>query len=835
MNCRRIGNHALRPGLLLIAIVVGALVAARSSGWSEMRSAPNLTVAPSPAGPVPRPGVLRTYGGLALQFEANRGQTDSQVKFLTRGFGYAVFLTPREAVLVLRAPPASDDASLPILSGPGPRAGVEHSRKHPAERGAAVVRLNLVGANPEPEVEGLEPLSGKVNYFIGNEPGKWRTAVPTYAKVKYRDVYPGVDLVYYGAQRRLEYDFIVAPGADPARIRLAVSGVDTLRMDATGDLVLRTSSGALRLHKPLIYQEVGGVRREVAGNYVLRGRRQAGIRVAAYDARRPLVIDPGLSYSTYLGGSAGDYGYGIAVDAAGNAYVTGLTASSNFPTAHALQATFGGYADAFVAKLNAAGSALLYSTYLGGSDYDVGHGIAADSAGNAYVTGDTSSTNFPTVNALQPVAGGNGDAFVAKLSPDGSALVYSTYLGGAGGDGGYGIAVDSAGNAYVTGGTSSTNFPTANALQPVPGGNGDAFAAKLDATGAGLVYSTYLGGSGGDAGSGIAVDSAGNAYVTGGTSSTNFPTANALQPMPGGNGDTFVAKLDAAGTALVYSTYLGGTGEEAGFGIAVDSAGNTYVTGRTASPDFPMANPFQPTVGGSYDAFVTKLNATGTALVYSTYLGGRGPDAGYGIGADGAGHAYVTGETLSADFPLANAFQPNFGGNYDAFVTKLDATGSALAYSSYLGGVCSPLTAGGGIAVDSTGDAHVTGYTAADNFPTVNAIQPTFGGYFDAFAAKIIDSAASTTLTSSPNPALTGQRITFTATVSSPGGTPTGTVTFTIGCTTLGSSTLNAAGQATLTKRLFPGAYSISAVYGGDGHFPWTESLILSQSVNPRR
>ncbi len=766
--------------------------------------------APSAGEPLRRPDVLKTdvlktYGRLPLPFETNLGQTDSEVKFLARGAGYTVFLTPSEAVLVLRSPQTSDQTPAPVVARLDRRARGQRERETRPQRAATVVRLGLVGANPDPGVVGLEPLSGKANYFTGNDPQKWRTGIPTYAKVRYRDVYPGVDVVYYGAQQQLEYDFVVAPGADPTRIRLAVTGAEALSVDAAGDLVLQTASGALRLHKPLIYQVRDGVRQEIAGGYVLLGKDRVGFRVAAYDTGRPVVIDPVLSYSTYLGGGSSDIGYGIAVDSAGNAYVTGTTFSSDFPTVNALQPTRHGYYDAFVAKLNPAGSALVYSTYLGGRSQDYGYGIAVDSAGNAYVTGTTFSSDFPTVNALRPGLSGSADAFVAKLNAAGSALVYSTFLGGSdfvfltefglayAYDSGSAIAVDSAGNAYVTGTTPAFDFPTVNALQPTLAGFANAFVAKLNPAGSALVYSTFLGGSSGscdeygfcypasDDGLGIAVDSTGNAYVTGTTPSPDFPTVNALQPTLHGYYDAFVAKLNAAGSALVYSTYLGGSDYDSGYGIAVDSAGNAYVSGTTSSSDFPTASPLQPALGGYQDAFAAKLDPAGSALVYSTYLGGNGGSQGFGIAVDSAGNAYVTGATTSSDFPTANPLQPALGGYQDAFVAKLDPAGSALVYSTYLGGsyhFCDEYgfcygDYGRGIAVDGAGSAYVTGATFASDFPTVNALQPTLRGASNAFVAKI---SPTTTTTQPPVASFTsgcgGLTCSFDGTISSdPDGT----------------------------------------------------------------
>jgi uncharacterized protein (TIGR03437 family) len=678
--------------------------------------------------------LVEPYGNLPLSFEANHGQTDGRVQFLSRGRGYTLFLTATEAVLA---------------------------------RDGSAVRMKFKGANPAPRITGVDQLAGSSNYFIGNDPGKWRTAVPTYGKVRYESLYPGVDLVFRGTHGRLEYDFLIAPGADPSLIRLAFEGADKLEVEARGDLVVHAGGGELRFRRPLVYQEVEGVRREVAASYVLEGyaggpakagpytapytarATLVGFQVAAYDASKPLIIDPVLAYSTYLGGSGQDRGYGIAVDSSGNAYVTGCTSSSNFPTANALQASFGGNWDAFVTKLNAAGSALVYSTYLGGNGVDVGNWIALDSSGNAYVTGETKSSNFPTANALQASFGGGvWDAFVTKLDAAGSALVYSTYLGGNGADGAEDVAVDSSGSAYVTGYTDSSNFPTGNPLQASYGGGSyDAFVAKLNAAGSALVYSTYLGGNGYEWGDGIAVDSSDNAYVAGFTDSSNFPTANPLQASSRGGMDVFVTKLNAAGSALVYSTYLGGSGGDWAYVIAVDSSGNGYVTGCTSSSNFPTANALQASYGGGdADVFVAKLNPAGSALVYSTYLGGNGYDWVEGMAVDSSGNAYVVGRTDSSNFPTANALQASFGGVGDAFVTKLNAAGSALLYSTHLGGNGDDW--GTGIAVDSSGNAYVTGATQSGNFPMAAALQPGYGGgAYDAFIAKISDLAVAP-----PNP-----------------------------------------------------------------------------------
>jgi hypothetical protein len=551
-----------------------------------------------------------------------------------------------------------------------------------------------------------------------------------------------------------------------------------------------------------------------------------------------------LVYSTYLGGNNEDGGSGIAVDSAGNAYVTGATASSDFPTENPLQAANGasGADHVFVAKLNPTGSALVYSTYLGGSGGDGGSSIALDSAGNAYITGQTYSTDFPTTpGAFQTACKGgncfpNSDGFVAKISPSGSALVYSTYLGGSGYDVSDAIAVDSSGNAYVTGYTQSTDFPTKNPFQVASGGEVSVFVAKLNPTGSALVYSTYLGGSADDAGYGIAVDSAGNAYVTGATVSTTFPTKNPLQATNGGGGsDAFVSKFNATGSALVYSTYLGGTDVDGGSGIAVDSAGNAYVTGATRSTDFPTTpGAFQTAYGGVQDAFVSKLNASGSALLYSTYLGGSGEDESNGIAVDNSGDAYVIGETQSTNFPILNPLKKRLMKPNDAFLSKLNHSGSALVYSTYLGG--SGKEFGSGIALDGAGNAYVTGSTASTDFPTVNALQPTYGGGAnDAFVAKAsIEAGTVTTLSSSLDPSTYGQAVTFTAAVTSGLGPPPDgeAVMFMKGTKVLGTRTLSGGSAGFTTSTLLPGTNLIDAVYGGDSTFAGSTSTQVKQVVN---
>jgi hypothetical protein len=727
--------------------------------------------------------------------------------------------------------------------------------------------MKLRDANPAAKVTGEDELAGTTNYLIGNDPTKWRTNVPTYAKVKYEGIYSGIDLVYYGNQRQLEYDFIVAPGADPRRIAFDVRGARRIRRDEHGDLVLKMGEGEIRWHQPIAYQEKQGARQEIVARYSLTAANRVTFELGKYDASRQLYIDP-LIYSTYLGGSGGfgDSGKAIAVDSFGDAYVTGFTGSTNFPTTPgALQTgcnTSVYCENVFVTKFNPAGSALVYSTYLSPGNNYGGAGIAVDSAGDAYIVGTTTG-DFPTTpGAFQTTCGssGAGCTFVTEIDPSGSALIYSTYLGGGGfvTDTGLAIAVDSTGSAYVTGQTYSPSFPvTPGAFQTScnAGYNcegGDAFVAKFNPTGSALVYSSYLGAGGDDRGNAIAVDSAGNAYVTGATCAKDFPvTPGAFETTyPGGScgndpqaswGYAFVTKVNPTGSALVYSTYLGGSGITHGLGIAGDSAGNAYVTGYTFTTNFPTTpGAFQTSCSGTEcaqygDAFVTKFNPAGSALVYSTYLGGFKADQGNAIAVDSAGSAYVTGITTSSNFPVANPIQQEEVGSGNAFVSKFNPTGSALVYSTYLGGGGGDL--GNGIAVDSAGNAYVTGYTLSSDFPTTpGAFQPTCGSpCARVFVAKMFIAAATTTvLSSSANPSTYGQLVPLTAVVTSALGAPPNgeTVAFMRGTTLLGMGTLSG-GSASLTTSALPaGADSITAVYAGDLNFASSKSKAVSQVVS---
>lgn len=560
------------------------------------------------------------------------------------------------------------------------------------------------GASRGARGEALEVLPGRVNYLLGNDPRKWRTNVPGYAKVRYGGLYPGVDLVYYGNQGRLEFDFIVAPGADPSVIRLAVEGSCTV--DSDGDLLL--DNGRLTLRKPGIYQQVEDHRKEIHGRYVLQAGNEVGFQVDPYDRTRPLVLDPALVYSSYLG-SINSTTNGVAVDGAGKVYLAGETnakyVAQGGPPTIDWQNT-----DAFVAKLDRDGSALEYLTYVGGDAPDSARGIAVDPAGNVLIAGTTYSSDFPRANAFQQNRRGSREAFVAKLAPDGSRLVYSTYLGGQGLDYAAGIAVDPDGNAYVAGETQSQDFPLVAPLQPrYAGGSYDAFVAKFSPSGTPL-YSTYLGGSDQDRGFAIAVDPSGNAYITGETSSADFPTLNAAlktinlgSSTPAGFLDAFLTKVNPSGSALVYSTFLGGPNSEEGFGIAVDSRGSAYVTGFTTSAGFFTLQASQPCLGS--DAFAARLTPEGSGFYYSTCLGGRGDDSGLAIAVDASGAAYITGQTGSDDFPntgkqqlaVSILFKTTDGGavwkplrqglsNFNVRALALDPSKPSIIYAGTQGG-----------------------------------------------------------------------------------------------------------------------------------------------------
>jgi Beta-propeller repeat len=723
----------MRRILAITAVVaVGAALALAAVRAAPVRSIPTYRGARPPASPA-----KDAYVGLPLRFEPNIGQADEQVTFLSRGHGYTMLMTRTGAVLKLGRSVKPD----------GRPSG--HPTSKPTEQ--AIIGLTFVGANPDPVVAGRGRLESVSNYLLGSDPDRWFTGVPNYSRVSYRDLYDGVSLEYYANRAgELEFDLTLAPDVDPDRIRLSYSGADELRIDSSGALVMRAGGAQIRQAPPVVYQWVNGVKREVQGRYVLHGASQVGFALATYDRSIPLVIDPVVTYSTYLGGSGDDEPIWSAIDRAGNFYVTGITFSPDFPTTPgSFQPTFGGGdADAFVAKLNRSGSELVWSTYLGGDGFDVAIGLDVDRHGNVVVTGTTSSTGFPTTpGALQPTfAGGDNDAFVTKLNAKGSRLLFSTFLGGDGFDVGFISFFDKRGNVHVEGDTGSPDFPaTPGSFQSTFGGGGsDGFVTKLNPRGSRLVYSTFIGGSGADGAHDGELDKKGNFYIDGFTESTDFPvTPGAFQPsFGGGPRDAWAAKLNKTGTALVYSTYLGGEGDEDVFDLTTDRSGSAYIPGVTSSADFPVtAGAFQTTFqGGDLDGYLTKLNPAGTRAVYSTYLGGSGSDQTGTVRINRHGVAHVAGSTGSTDFPVTSgAIQGTYGGGpADAFLLLLSRDGSRLKFGSYLGGSGEDGSVGAGSWLDGKGSWYIPGSTTSTDFPvTPGAFQTASAGGFDVFLVKV--------------------------------------------------------------------------------------------------
>lgn len=668
-----------------------------------------------------RPALSETFAKVPLAFEPNVGQADPAARFLARAPGRLIFLAPGEVVLV------ADSEALG-------RSGQERFTPAPESVRLDVARIALSGADPGAKMSALDPRPGRSSYLTGNDPEKWQRDVPSYGKVLWKDAYPGIDVLFYGRDGQLEFDYVLRPGADPGAIALTAKGADALSLTPEGDLSIRVGGTDFYFKRPDCYQELNGKRVPVEGAYRLDGSR-VSLSLGAYDRSRALVVDPVLVYSTYFGGSGTDYAYGLTRSPAGGVYITGETLSLNLPLKDPGQSLLWGGYDAYVTHFNANGSDIVYSTYLGGSSTDIGFSIAVDGAGAMYVTGYTSSSNFPIVPGIQPAKAGGIDAFLTKINPSGQTLDYSTYLGGTGSDYCYGLAIDASGNAYISGNTASNNWPTYLPLQGSLTGTSCAFAAKVNSTGSALVYSTYLGGSGADGAVSLALDSAGAVYLTGVTTSTDFPVLNAFQPVYSSSEDAFVSKINPAGSALVYSTYLGGNALDVGWKIALDSAGAAYVVGLTNSTNFPLLHPIQSTTAGGNDGFVAKLGPSGSALVYSTYLGGSGTDGATALAVDALGCAYVGGNTSSSNFPTVSPIQAALAGGSDAFVTKFTPSGTAFVYSTFLGG--SGADTAYAMSVDSSGNAYVAGMTNSTNFPTAAPYQAANAGNSDAFVTKI--------------------------------------------------------------------------------------------------
>ena len=870
LNYRELGSAGSRSGALVtgavvmvaaIALLLGSVnrVPAGGSG-SQVASGPSLQASASQHG---FPQLRTDFASLPLVFEPNQGQSDARVKFLARGAGYGLFLTADEAVLTLQ------HSAL--------------STQHSANR-VSVVRMGLAGANANSVATGADLLPGKSNYFIGNNPAKWHRDVPQFARVRYPQVYPGIDLVYYGNQGRLEYDFEVAPGADPGQVRLKFDGTDALRLDGNGDLVLASKDGNIRLQAPRVYQKSGESQQPVRGRFVLRGKDQVGFEIGTYDRSRQLVIDPVLTYSTYLGGTAnegclaitGTTASGcpaIAVDSAFNIYVAGPTTSSDFPIVGTpFQPALNAGSDVFVAKFNPSGTTELAATYLGGSGTDTTAGIAVDAASQVYIAGNSTSADFPvSTNAFQaaPVSGGS-HVVATVLTSDFTGLVYSTYLSGDGLDTATGVALDFHAKMYLTGTTASTNFPTtATAFQLAPKATHQFFMTKLDpvaTTSAGtLAYSSYVGGAvpsnGVVAGGGIAVDpGTSNVFITGGTTFTDMGL-NSPQTQAGGM-DAIVARFDltqASSAQEKYLAYIGGSGDDVGYGIAVDTGLDSYVTGSTTSTDVltrtydPVlpttlaADTFQANNAGGTDAFVMKSGTpcTGTGctspnvpFIYFSYLGGSQKDVGYAIAVDSSQGARITGSTASSDFHLLNngSVQAGFGGGAtDAFVARIDTTAVSSTqsshFSTFLGG--GGADSGTAIAIDPQGNTFVAGETASGNFPTLNPFQGGLSGGSDAFITRLgptVSLTVSPTVTPTP-PVGVGNQVTFKYTITNAGDAVSG-VSF--------LDTLAASGSTFISATASPG--SCGAVTAGtvlcnigtlNGAGIATVTVIVTPTVGP--
>jgi hypothetical protein len=877
-------------------MVLSALMAAKATAAS-----------PIPQAAVTKPAITRDLGKLPMSFEENRGQADENVRFLSRGNGYGLYLTAREAILALHKPhPAAarnrrrlelfgvtpDSAASAVPGG-----DESTSDSASADSRTDIVGMQLAGANPESKPVGLDLLPGTVNYFLGNNPANWRAGIPTYSKIRYSDVYPGVDLVYYGNQQQLEYDFIVAPGADPNPIRLKFNGHRALTVAANGDLVISAQDGSIVFHRPLVYQSINSRRKLVAGGFKTLTDGTVGFSVGRYDHSKPLVIDPILAYSTFFGGSVAEFVVAVTSDSAGSAYVTGLTVSEDFPlTAGAFQSvnyasSANAVSTAFISKFNPSGTALLYSTYLGGvaisntlhEQGDYGKAIAVDVNGDAYVTGYTYSADFPvTSGAYQksnvPAEYHLPTGFVTKLNPAGTGLIYSTFLGGSVLDELTSLTIDSEGDSYISGLTFSADFPTtAGVIQTINksyASNGfNQVVSKLNPTGSALIYSTYLGGatSSGSTLSSIywtnpiVVDKSGNAYVAGFTNSADYPvTSGAYQTKNNGGFNITISKLNPTATELLYSTYLGGSTDSVVEGLVVDGSGNAYVAGYTSDTDFPVTKgAFQTTnradtntstsASSNQNGFLSKLNPTGTGLVYSTYLGGTtgpwGGDQIYDLALDAAGDAYVAGSAMSDDFPVtSNAYQPtNKGATHccdydtytsDGFLTEINPAGTALIYSTYLGGsgTQNPVGPGGsgdsayGLALGVNGSVLVVGFTTSPNFPvTAGAFETAYHtqqntGFVADFDLGAVPTTkdTETSLTPSVNSVNPGTPVTFTATVAPVSGSaiPTGNMVFSVDESKVATVALNSAGKATYSTSTLPaGEHYILASYGGNGTY----------------
>lgn len=730
-----------RMAKMIVAVTMGTLSVSAQQGGAAQMSRSNAQV-------------VKNFGRLPLTFEANQGQASGQVKFLSRGKGYTALLTAGGMVLNLRSSRIEGSKS-------GNRSQAQKSL-------STTLQFHLLGANQNPKIVGEDLQPGRVNYFFGKDASQWHTNLPTYGKIRYKSVYPGIDLLYYGNHQQLEYDFAVAPGADPRQIQFEIKGASETALDDDGNLVLSTNGAKLHFQTPVIYQESNGRRLPVNGGYTMKDASHIGFQVANFDASKPLVIDPVLVYSTYLGGSGSDQPTGIAVDNSGNVYIAGYTDSIDFPLA-ALGSLPSATDHVFVAKLDSTGSNLIYADYIGGNSDDYAVALVLDSTNQVYVTGSTQSGNFPVVNAYQSQQPGPYTGFLTRVSADGSALLYSTYLGGNNSDQPAGLAIDGLGEVFVAGYTQSPNFPVMNAYQPsaLPNQGGIygtyGFLTKFSSGGSSVVYSTYFAGNSNleEGGccwvspfseiSAITADSNGNAYVAGTTNTYNFPvtsgtflTSNSTQQQNANVG--FVSKFNNAG-GLDYSTYFYGS---SGYpmsvaAIAVDGTNSAYITGSAYSDNtFPITSTSICDLGtygpACSSAFVTKFDPAGATLTYSTFLGPNNNAIPEAIALDANNDAYVLASGSTASFTEANAIEA-YDGQDDLLLVEIDPTASTQLFATYLGGSGDDEPAG--IALDSEGNMYVAGSTDSSDLPTTQAaFQTVPGGDTDAFIAKISPASA---------------------------------------------------------------------------------------------
>jgi hypothetical protein len=751
-------------------VIAGAAVVAAGTAKSiHQKGVPVATVSPkqealgaNTTAVAARSRTQARYAALPLAFEANEGQTDAQVKYVARGNGYKLFLTASQAIMALPARKRTSEVRDMMMNK---RRGVARVKamgrkrvlSRERESSVAVVRMNLLGSNPNVQLSADNPQPGKVNYFLGKDPSKWRTNIPLYGQVSYHNIYPGVDLAFHGAGQQLEFDYIVKPGANAAPIVLGFQGAEKIQTDDAGNLSLATSAGPVQLHKPVAYQLSGDTRQPVGARFVLRSDNRVAFEIGPYDHSRELVIDPTVTYSTYFGGDFADYGVSVAADASGNSYIAGATDSDSIPgfATPTINASF----DTFVTKIDSTGT-LQFTTEFGGSGDDFPGGIAIDSQG-IYIGGTTDSSDFPaTVGQtlfLGGISNGDNDAYAVKLSLSGS-FTWGTYIAGSDSDSGLGVAVDSSHNVYVVGETFSQDLGGAlGGVNPLPSGNqlnlgsgsgdDDGYIVKLNAGGTAYLLISYLGGSNGDLATGVALDGSGNIYVSGETVSADLPvTSGVVQSQCGTDGtcnatssgafdDAFVASIKSDLSNYNYVTYYGGSNADDAFAIAADTAGNTFITGTTFSTDLPThGTPFQNSLKGTQNTFIVELNAAGSSATYASYFGGSGSDFGLAVAVDGSDNVYFTGQTSSPNYPTLNPTQASLSGSSDAFLSVLGLSQSQLLFSTYLGGGGDEDQYEGGVAIDGSQNIYVTGDTDSGNgtsavFPTISgAIDGTYGG-----------------------------------------------------------------------------------------------------------